>query len=201
MDLFIPLLMIIGGAYAIKLREQKIRIALLGSYLGKYQIEKLMENLTNGYLRALGESEPERQAQVWNFFATTETELCEQFELFVTDFSKVDEAEAGVSKLPLALPYANKLFPGAMFDLRKILSIHARGITQAIHNSTGQSPKNKAFTVSAELFLMQHTCHWFCRSKTVASARMLARHKTPYAQLLASVAPDTRNAYTALVGP
>jgi hypothetical protein len=57
-----------------------------------------------------------------------------------------------------------------------------------------------AFTMSAELFLMQHTCHWFCKSKTVASARMLARHKTSYEQLVASVAPDTRTAYCALVG-
>ena len=32
--------------------------------------------------------------------------------------------------------------------------------------------------MSAELFLMQHTCHWYCRSRAVASARMLARHKT-----------------------
>ena len=68
-----------------------------------------------------------------------------------------------------------------------------------MENSRKQSPKNKAFTLSAELFLMQHTCHWFCRSKTVASARMLARHKTSYAQLLASVSPETRQAYGALV--
>jgi len=54
--------------------------------------------------------------------------------------------------------------------------------------------------MSAELFLMQHTCHWFCKSKVVASARMLARHQTAYAQLVASVAPATREAYTALVG-
>jgi hypothetical protein len=57
-----------------------------------------------------------------------------------------------------------------------------------------------AFTISAELFLMQHTCHWFCKSKTVASARVLARHKTTYEQLVAAVAPDTRAAYCALVG-
>jgi hypothetical protein len=56
-----------------------------------------------------------------------------------------------------------------------------------------------AFTMSAELFLMQHTCHWFCKSKTVASARMLALHKTTYAQLVASVAPGTRDAYRALI--
>jgi hypothetical protein len=47
---------------------------------------------------------------------------------------------------------------------------------------------------------MQHTCHWFCRSKAVASARTMARHKTSYAQVLASVAPDTRNAYNSLIG-
>jgi hypothetical protein len=53
--------------------------------------------------------------------------------------------------------------------------------------------------MSAELFLMQHTCHWFCKSKTIATARMLARHKTPYEQLVDSVSPQTRSAYLALV--
>jgi hypothetical protein len=60
--------------------------------------------------------------------------------------------------------------------------------------------KATAFTVSAELFLMQHTCHWFCKSRTVASARMLARHKTSHEQLVASVSPQTRAAYFALLG-
>ena len=55
--------------------------------------------------------------------------------------------------------------------------------------------------LQAELFLMQHSCHWFCKSKFVASARMLARHQTAHAQLVASVAPATRNAYCALVRP
>ncbi|MDZ4361403.1 MAG: hypothetical protein U1B84_34175, partial [Variovorax sp.] len=63
-----------------------------------------------------------------------------------------------------------------------------------------RSPKSKAFTMSAELFLMQHTCHWFCKSKAVASARMLTRHQTSYEQLLEAVSPETRNAYRALVG-
>jgi hypothetical protein len=49
------------------------------------------------------------------------------------------------------------------------------------------------------LILMQHTCHWYCRSKTVASARMFARHKTSYAQLLEAVSPETRKAYNALI--
>ena len=57
-----------------------------------------------------------------------------------------------------------------------------------------------AFTMSAELFLMQHSCHWYCKSKTVASARMLARHQTSYEQLLDAVSPETRSAYAALTG-
>jgi len=84
--------------------------------------------------------------------------------------------------------------------MRKALSIHSHAIDQAVCNSLHQEPKAKAFTLMAELFLMQHSCHWFCRSKTVASARLLARHRTAYAQVLASVAPQTRKAYCALVG-
>ncbi len=200
MELFILLLIVIAiGVYRLKSKDQNRRIALLGSHLGKHQIEKLMESLTEGYLRALGEKDTERQAQIWNLLATTELELCAQFKRFAADFSKVDEAQTRVSKLALFIPQADRLFPGATFDLRRALAIHAQGICPAVENSRKQSPKNKAFTLSAELFLMQHTCHWFCRSKTVASARMLARHKTSYAQLLASVSPETRQAYGALV--
>lgn len=199
----IILLMLVVSAFAVytfKSRDQNRRIALLGSHLGKHQIEKLMENLTEGYLRALGEKDPERQAQIWNLQTSSEQELCAQFKRFVADFSRVEEAEARVSKLVLAVPHADRLFPGATFDLRKALAIHAQGICQAVENSQGLAPKAKAFTVSAELFLMQHTCHWYCRSRAVASARLLARHQTPYVQVLASVAPDTRQAYSALVG-
>lgn len=199
MELLILLVLVASGAYALKSRDQNRRIALLGSYLGKYQIEKLMEGLTEGYLRTLGEADPERQAQIWNLLTTSETELCEQFDRFVAEFAQVNEADTRVSKLPLAIPYADRLFPDATFDLRKALSIHAQGISNAAKNASQQSPKDKAFTLSAELFLMQHTCHWFCRSKTVASARMMARHKTSHAQVLASVAADTRQAYCRLI--
>jgi hypothetical protein len=54
----------------------------------------------------------------------------------------------------------------------------------------------------AEMFLMQHSCHWFCRSKTIASARMLAQHQTRYEQALDAVSPETREAYLAVInGP
>ncbi len=185
-------------AYFINARDQKRRIALLQSYLGQQNIEKLMEDLTQGYMRALGETDLERQNQIWNLLATSEQTLSTQFKLLAKEFASVDEALARVSKLAFSIPFANQLFPATTFDLRKLLSIHAHGIANAADNVLGQSPKNKAFTMTSELFLMQHTCHWFCRSKTVASARLLARHKTSYAQLLAAVAPATGKAYGAL---
>ena len=109
----------------LKGQDQRQRIALLGRYLGKFQIEKLMENLINGYLRALDDADPERRAQIWSMLGTAETELSEQLRRFVEDFSKVWGDKTQVSTLRLALPYANKLFPRAAFDLRHALAIHA----------------------------------------------------------------------------
>jgi len=188
------------GTHLLKLKYQRRRIALLGSHLGKFQIEKMMETLTEGYLRALGEVESERREQIFNLLGSTEASLCEQLNRFAADFSRVDALDARVSKLPLAIPYADKLFPSATFDLRKALAIHAQGVTRAVENGARRSAKARAFTVSAELFLLQHTCHWYCKSKTIASGRMLARQKTAYAQLVASVDPASRKAYCDLTG-
>ncbi|NMM78676.1 hypothetical protein [Acidovorax sp. SRB_24] len=200
MDVLILAALIAFSAHLLKSRYQARRIALLGSHLAQFQIEKLMENLTQGYLRALGESDAGRREQVWNLLAGTEVALCEQFKRFAADFARVDAEETRVSKLPIALPYADRLLPAATFDLRQALQIHAQGIEAAARNEAGRSLRDKAFTMSAELFLMQHSCHWFCKSKTVASARMLARHQTSHDQLLAAVSPATRKAYGALVG-
>ena len=198
---FLTLAMLIAvGAFTLKSKDERRRIALLGSHLGKYQIEKLMENLTEGYMRALGEKDPERREQVWRQMSSSETKLCDQFNRFVADFSKVEEADARVSTLAFPLPYAARLLPAATFDLRKVLLVHAQGVTNAATNSLNRSAKNMAYTMSAELLLMQHSCHWFCKSRAVASARMMVRHKTSYEQLLASVAPETRKAYDALTG-
>ena len=200
MELFVLALMSATGVYMLKSAEQRKRITLLGSHLSQYQIEKLMETLSDGYLRALGEKDAARREQVWTLLATSEAQLCSQFSRFVAEFAKVDEVSTRVSKIPVAVPFANQLLPAATFDVRKVFAVHAKGLAQAAQNTDGRSPRDKAFTMSAELFLMQHTCHWFCKSKTVASARLMARHKTTYEQVLASVAPGTRDAYRALVG-
>jgi hypothetical protein len=200
MDIFMLAMVAAIGAHMLKLKYQRARIALLGSHLGKYQIEKQMESLAEGYMRALGEADASRRQQIFELQGSTEISLCDQLKRLAAEFSKVEEADARVSKFPVSIPYADTFFPTATFDLRKALAIHAQGVARAVENAAGRSAKDKAFTVSAELFLLQHTCHWFCKSRTVASARMLARQKTSYDQLVDSVAPQTRKAYCALIG-
>lgn len=199
MDILILAILIATGTYVLNAKEQRKRIALLGSHLADYQIEKLMEALTDGYLRALGESTDERRSQIWSLLSTTELQLAEQFTRFATDFAKEPEDVTRVSRLGIALPFAEKLLPSATFDMRKALAIHARGIAHVVQNTGHLSPRDRAYMMTAELFLMQHTCHWFCKSKTIATARMLARHQTPHEQLVASVSAETRNAYLTLI--
>jgi hypothetical protein len=83
--------------------------------------------------------------------------------------------------------------------MRDALRIHSAAFARALENPKELSRKDRAYVICAELFLLQHTCHWFCRSKTTASARLLARHQTTYPQVLASVAPETRTQYDRLV--
>lgn len=199
MDVLILSILIASGIYMLNAKEQRKRIALLGAHLANYQIEKLMEALTEGYLRALGEGTDERRSQIWSLLETTESQLAEQFTRFAADFSKVDEAQSRVSRLALAIPFAQAILPSATFDMRRALAVHARGIASVAENGEHRAPKDKAFVMTAELLLMQHSCHWFCKSKTIATARMLARHKTPHEQLVASVSPATRTAYLALI--
>ncbi len=199
MDILILAILIATGAFMLNAKEQRKRIALLGSHLANYQIEKLMEALTEGYLRALGESTDERRSQIWSLLSTTESQLSEQFARFAADFAKLDEDRTRVSRLALAIPFAEKILPTLTFDMRQALAIHARGIAHVVQNTGHLTPKDRAFMMTAELLLMQHTCHWFCKSQTVATARMLARHQTPHEQLVASVSAETRKAYLALI--
>ena len=179
--------------------EQRKRLLHLGHYLRNFEIEKLMESLTEGYLRALGEDDAERRTQIWNMLEQTEQNLNGQFQKFVEAFAQADVQASRGSTLALGLPFALVFAPGATFDMRQLLKVHAQGIEATLNNTEGLSNRDKAFRLSAELFLMQHSCHWFCTSKLVASARMLSRHKTHYAQLLSAVRPQTREAYSRLM--
>ena len=60
MDVLTLALLFAVGSFLLKTREQRQRIALLGAHLGQFQIEKLMERLNDGYLRALDEPDEQR---------------------------------------------------------------------------------------------------------------------------------------------
>lgn len=182
----------------LKARLQQQRIAFLGRFLAGYSIEKNIETVTQGYLRALGESEPGRRGQIFELLRANEQALCRQVGQLADAFAAADPAATRVSKLPIWVPIPMSL--AASFDMREALRLHARGICRAVGDTGAPSAKERAFAISAELLLMQHTCHWFCRSKSVASARMLARHRTSYEQVAGAVLRQTRAEYLALVG-
>ena len=181
-------------------QDRRQRTALLASHLQPFQIERLMQQLTEAYMRALGESDPERQTQVLQLQQEAEQQLARQFQELARAFGQLAAPQARTLKL--SLPGIDKLLPQSTFDTRRVLQVHADGIDRVVRNDDGRSPRDKAFTLMAEMFLMQHSCHWFCRSKTIASARMLAQHKTHYEQALDAVSPETREAYLAVInGP
>jgi hypothetical protein len=196
-DFLLTLALALGLCWVIKVRQQQQRVALLARFLSPYSIEKNIETVTQGYLRALGEDDPGRREQVWNLLKPNEQELCRQVTQLAADFARADATSTRVSKLPVWLPFAAGL--RASFDMRDALRVHAQGICRAVEANAASSARDRAFAISAELFLMQHTCHWFCRSKLVASARMLARHRTSYAQVVTAVPAQTRSEYLGLV--
>lgn len=198
---FVYVLVLLGIViHLVKNAEQRQRIARLSHYLQPYQLEKLMEQLTSGYLRALGESDPERSEPIWGMLQGTEQTLAGQLERLASDIARMGEAEARVSRLPQALPMMSRWLPGASFDLREAIALHARGFAHTVQNPQGLDRQQQAYRLTAELFLFQHTCHWYCRSRSLASARLWTRHQTRYEQVLAAVSPSTREAYGALVG-
>lgn len=201
MDFFTLAIIVFIAIYLLKTQQQRRHTLLLAQYLGRFQIEKLMGGLIEGYLRALGESDAQRRAQIWTMLDNTEASLAEQFQRFAKELSAAEPQLTRVSTLPLALPYLDRLFPASGFDLREAMQVHARGIASVrVADSANEDERRaRAFTMTAELLLMQYTCHWFCKSRAVASLRLVARHKTPFEQVLASVTEKTRRDYKQLI--
>ncbi len=197
MELLLNLVLALAAGWMIKARFQQQRIAFLARFLSRYSIEKNIETVTQGYLRALGEEDPGRREQIWQLLQGNEQALCRQATALADDFAAADAAATRVSKLPVWVPFASRL--AASFDMREALRVHARGLCRAIEGNAAASARDRAFAISAELLLLQHTCHWFCRSKWIASARMLSRHRTSYEQVVGSVLPQTRSEYLGLV--
>lgn len=178
---------------------QQRRIALLAQHLSPLRIEMLMSTLMDGYLRALGETDPQRQQQVWGVLDTAEAEIDTQMARLADSVRQMDPVQARISRLPVAVPLIDQWWPQACFDLREALAIHSRGVA-FVRAQRDWSHRDRAFAMTAELMLMQHSCHWYCQSKLVASARLLTRHKTSLEQVLAAVSAPTREAYLRLTG-
>lgn len=202
MDLIVSLLAVLAIAlYTLRTREQKQRIVLLARHLGRYQIERQMESLMDGYLRWLGEDLPERRSSIRAMLDGTEQSLVAQFRDFADQIRSLPAPLAQVSKLPVWTPWAQQLLPRwRLFDVREAFALHAQAIARATDAALLPDDKARARRMTAELLLMQHTCHWYCRSRNVADARLLLRHQTPLAQVLQTIAPETAQAYRALVG-
>ena len=190
------------GVFWLQTQVQRQRVGLLAKHLASTQVEKILGTLIDGYLNAAAETNPERQQQMWLQLNQQEQRLVEHFQRFVDGFAKEPAEQTRVSTLPWALPYFDRIFPRYSFDMREALQLHAQAIRSACATDElqGAARRDRAFTMTAELLLMQHTCHWFGKSRTVASVRLLARHKTPYEKVLQSVQPSTRQAYLRLVG-
>ena len=191
----LSLLLLLGVAiHWLNTQGQRQRTALLAEHLRPYQIEKHMAQLTEAYMRALGEPEAARQQQILQLQETAEQQLAEEFKALATDFGRLAAPQTRGFKI--ALPWIDQLSPKATFDMRRLLVVHAQGIGRAIA-LTPAAAKERSFRIMAEMFLMQHSCHWFCKSRTIASARMLRQHQTRYEQALDAVSPETREAYLA----
>lgn len=199
MDLILVLMPLAVMLVVWRRHEERQRVLLLGSHLQKFRIEQRMEQLTDGYLRALGEADPARAEPVWQNLAGTEEALQAELQQLAADLHEVWGERMRVSRWPMGIPQATRFFPQASFDFRTLVKLHAQGFTDALRNADGLDRRDRAFRTTAELLLFQHSCHWFCRSKNVASARLLAQHRTSHEQVLAAVSPATRTAYEALV--
>ncbi len=200
MDAWLLWALLAGGVWMFKRHDERQRIVLLSGFLRQYRLEERMAQLTDGYLRALDETDPERSAPIWRNLASTEAALQTELQQLADALKDVWGERLRVSRWPVSVPMATRLFPQHSFDLRALVLLHAQGLTATLRNDEGLSTRDRAFRATAELLLFQHSCHWFCRSKTVASARVLQRHRTTYEQVLAAVSPATREAYERLTG-
>src|SRR5690606_17619756 len=165
MDIALILLMIVVAWRMVCLRYQRTHIALLGKHLANLQLERHMETLTQGYARAIGEAAETRRLQVLETFAQTERAVAAQTRSLADAMQKESAQAASMGALSFCVPYIERLSVAATRDFRKLLHIHATGLRHVVDNEGGWDAKNRAFHLSAELYLLQHSCHWFCKSR------------------------------------
>ncbi|MDN5883010.1 MAG: hypothetical protein L0H37_11645 [Nitrosospira sp.] len=195
MDIALTLLMVVVAWQALRVRYQRTHIALLGRHLASLQLERHMETLTQGYTRAIQERDETRQIQVLETFAQTERAVAAHVQSLADAMQKESAQAASLGVLPFCVPYAERFLPALTRDFRELLRIHAAGLRHVVDNEGRLDAKNRAYHLSAELYLLQHSCHWFCKSRAVANARLLLRHQVNHQKVLESVSAVTRTSY------
>jgi len=195
MDVVLTLLVIFAVWQVLRAQYQRTHIALLGSHLANLQLERHMETLTQGYTRAIHEADESRQIQVLETYAQTERAVAAQLQTLANSMQKESAQATRMGSLSFCVPYIERFLPGMTRDFRELLQIHATGLRHVVDNESGCDPKTRAFQLSAELYLFQHSCHWFCKSRAVADARLLIRHQVNHQKALDSVSSQTRSGY------
>lgn len=196
MDFFLILLLTALVWHVMRARYQRERIAFLARHLANMNLERHMETLTQGYSRAIGEESESRQRQVLETLLQTEHAVATNVQTLAAAMQKESAADTAMCPLPFCVPYVERLIPtSSLKDFRKLLQVHASGLRAAVAADPNHDPKTRAFHIAAELYLLQHSCHWFCKSRGVADARLLLRHKVDHKKVIESVTPTTRAAY------
>jgi hypothetical protein len=195
MDSTLILLAVLAAWLALRSRYQRTHIALLGRHLAGLQLERHMETLTQGYIRAIHEEAETRQSQVLETFAQAERAVSAQVRSLADAMQKEDTQATGMGTFPICVPYVERFLPAATRDFRELLRIHAAGLRHVVDNEDHWDVKERAYHLSAELYLLQHSCHWFCKSRIVADARLVRRHQVTHRKVLDSVSTVTRSAY------
>src|SRR3546814_4008456 len=117
----------------------------------------------------------------------TERTVASQAQSLAEAMRKENLQAASMSTLSFCVPYAERFLPATTRDFRELLHIHATGLRHVVDNEGGWDAKSRAYHLSAELYLLQHSCHWFCKSRTIANARLLMRHQVNHQKVLESV--------------
>ena len=159
MDFFFLAFFATIGVYAAKTAEQRQRIALLSSHLQKFQLEKHMEQLIDGYLRALGENDPQRSAPIWSNLESIEAAVREELTRLADDLHGVWGERTRVSRWPVAVPFANRLFPASTFDLRTLLKVHARGFDTTLRNGEQLVRRDQLLLKVQHAFVVARHCN------------------------------------------
>lgn len=140
MDAMLLWALLAGGFWMFKRHDEQRRIVLLSGFLRQFRLEERMAQLTDAYLRALGETDPERAEPIWRNLSATEDALQTELQQLADALKEVWGEHLRVSRWPVSLPMATRLFPQHSFDLHALVALHAQGVASTLRNDEGLSP-------------------------------------------------------------